>query len=85
MPGQGGRPRGAESRRRAQEMLRRIAEGESPKDAARNAKVKPERVLTLLGDDAFFAAYQAVRSGDIGATAAAVYLDQPDVLEAEAA
>jgi hypothetical protein len=28
--------------------------------------VKPERVLTLLGDDAFFAAYQAVRAGDGG-------------------
>lgn len=83
MPGQGGRPRGFESRRRAQEMLRRIADGESPKDAARNAKVKPERVLTLLGDDAFFAAYQAVRGGDLGVMAARVFLG--DDVEAEAA
>lgn len=82
MPASGGRPRDVESRRRAQEMLARIAAGESPKDAARNAHVKPERVLTLLGDDAFFAAYQAVRSGDLETTAALVILDRLPAAEA---
>lgn len=50
---QPGRPNRHESRRRTQELLRRLADGESLADAAKGAQVKPERVLTLLADRPF--------------------------------
>lgn len=74
MPTPAGRPRGPETRRRTHEFLERVANGEQPADAARNAHVKPERILSLLGDDAFFAVFTAVRRGDLAVVAAVVHL-----------
>jgi hypothetical protein len=79
-----GRPRAGESRRRTMELLEHVAAGDTLVDAARAAKVKPERVLRLLDDGAFFAVYQAVRRGDLPPTAAIVHLPAIDV-EPEAA
>lgn len=48
-----GRPRGSESDARVRELLRHLAGGASLRDAARQARVKPERVLGLLADPSF--------------------------------
>ena len=44
-----GRPRGAESKRRRDEFLRLVLDGVDPAEAAKTARVKPERALALLG------------------------------------
>jgi hypothetical protein len=48
-----GRPRGHDSQRRTRELLERLAEGVSLADAAREARVKPDRVLRLMADPQF--------------------------------
>ena len=48
-----GRPRSHESRQRTQDLLRLLGQGVPLADAARQAGVKPERVLRLLSDSAF--------------------------------
>jgi hypothetical protein len=82
-PARNGRPRGHETALRTRDLLERVSNGEPLVDAARNAHVKPERVLRLLDDAAFFAVYQAVRRGELPPTAAVVYL--PPLVEPEAA
>jgi hypothetical protein len=57
MAAQTGRPREHESRRRTSEFLRLLAGGAMPHDAARQAGVKPERALRLLGDPVFRRAF----------------------------
>jgi hypothetical protein len=80
---QPGRPRAGETERRTRELLEHVAGGATLVDAAKAAHVKPERVLRLLDDGAFFAVYQAVRRGDLPVTAAVVHL--PPLVEPEAA
>lgn len=83
-PRPAGRPRAGESQRRTRELLEHVAAGDSLVDAAKAAKVKPERVLRLLDDAAFFAVYQAVRTGALPPIAALVHLT-PIEAEPEAA
>lgn len=52
-----GRPREPETRRRTAEFLRLLGHGTMPHDAAKQAGVKPERALRLLGDPAFRRAF----------------------------
>lgn len=59
-----GRPRGSETRRRTRELLAHLAAGKTLVDAARDARVKPERVLRLLDEPEFFAAYVAFRDAE---------------------
>lgn len=56
-----GRPRAFETRRRTGELLRHVAAGAPLVLAARQANVDPVRVLRLLDEPEFFAAYMAVR------------------------
>lgn len=58
-----GRPSFDESELRTRELLRRVAAGDSLLDAARAARVKPERVLRLLDEPEFFAAVVALLRG----------------------
>ena len=48
-----GRPRGSDSRRRTRELLGHLADGLPLRDAAKVAKVKPDRVLGLMADPQF--------------------------------
>lgn len=57
MPEPAGRPRGTETRRRTRELLELLAGGSTLAEAAKSARVKPERVLRLLEDREFRAAY----------------------------
>lgn len=64
-----GRPRGSESKARTRELLRLLVGGATLADAAKQARVKPDRVLTLLDEPDFYAVYQAVRDGASGPVA----------------
>lgn len=57
MPEPVGRPRGPETRRRTKQLLELLAGGATLADAAREARVKPDRVLRLLEDREFRTAY----------------------------
>jgi hypothetical protein len=57
-----GRPRGRDSQGRTRELLGHLADGRSLRDAARLARVKPDRVLRLLERDDFWAAVSALRT-----------------------
>lgn len=48
-----GRPRGRDSHQRTRELLAHLADGLPLRDAARAAKVKPDRVLGLMADPQF--------------------------------
>lgn len=62
-----GRPRGAESKLRSDELLRLLASGVSLREAARAARVKPDRVLTLMADPHFRAATYALLEPPVAA------------------
>jgi hypothetical protein len=65
-----GRPSSDDTRARTRELLRHLASGLGLRDAARRAKVKPDRVLGLLDEDEFWSAYVALREGETIARAA---------------
>lgn len=67
------RPIGIESRRRQREFVRLLADGQTWRDAARNARVDPSTVLTLLDEPAFRAVARALLDGraDVAAVVAA--------------
>lgn len=48
-----GRPRREETRLRTREFLHLVAAGEPPHKAARKARVKPDRIVRLLGEPGF--------------------------------
>lgn len=77
-----GRPRSHETRRRTHEMLGHVARGTSLLEAAREARVKPERVLRLLDLPEFLAVYVAIRGGLLGPTAAVTAFQDIDVEQA---
>lgn len=54
------RPRGPESDQRVKDLLRLLAAGRSLREAAREARVKPDRVLGLLADPTFRRAANAL-------------------------
>lgn len=58
------RPRAFETCRRTRELLRHVAAGVPLVLAAKQANVDPARVLRLLDEPDFFAAYMAVRDRD---------------------
>lgn len=65
-----GRPSAADSEARTRELLRHLAGGCSLVAAADLARVKPARVLRLLEDPDFFAAFLELRSPAIHTAAA---------------
>lgn len=65
-----GRPRGSETRRRTRELLAYLADGLTLRQAAKEARVKPDRVLGLLEEDEFLNAYLALRDAEQAARAA---------------
>lgn len=54
------RPRGVDSDERVRELLRLLASGLSLRDAAREARVNAERVLSLYADPSFRRAANAL-------------------------
>lgn len=48
-----GRPRGFESDARLKEFFRLLAEGRTPRDAAREARIATDRLVGLLADPQF--------------------------------
>lgn len=67
MPEPLGRPRGVETRRRTRELLELLAGGSTLAEAAKGARVKPERVLRLLEDSDFRAAYVTLSQAKVAA------------------
>lgn len=67
-----GRPCAADTAARTRELIRHLADGATFSQAAKLARVKPERVLRLLDEPEFRAVAQAVLDGRMGPVAVAV-------------
>lgn len=74
-----GRPRAGESARRRHEFLRLLGEGHTWRDAAREARIKPDAVLTMLDQPEFRTVVTALLEGRADHVAVTIAPDIEDL------